>query len=264
MLWFIIWVEVMNCKGIILAGGTGSRLKPLTEVVNKHLLPVDKIPMIYHGILLLRDAGIDEIMVITGTEHAGQVFQSLGSGSKFDVNITYRVQDNPGGIAQALMLAENFVGNDKFMLLLGDNLYGESLRTELSIFMHDQDNEARVLLKDVGIENVKRYGMAIVEDDKIIDIIEKPRTPVSSYAVTGCYFYPPSVFKDVLPYLKPSARGELEITDVSNYYVKRNKMGYCIIDTWWTDAGSLDSYAVAQDNACYYRNKLPHLHDWRE
>lgn len=226
-------------KGIVLAGGTGSRLYPLTKVTNKHLLPVGNRPMIYYPIEKLTEAGIDEILIVTGTEHMGDVVTLLGSGKEFGCRFTYKVQDEPGGIAQALGLAENFVGGDSMAIILGDNIFESSL---LQIRKQYSGEGGMILLKEV--EAPERFGVAQLEGDRIIGIEEKPDHPKSSFAVTGVYFYDASVF-NIISQLHPSGRGELEITEVNNHFIRNGLMKYSILDGWWTDAGTPESYRIA-------------------
>lgn len=228
-----------SIKGIVLAGGTGSRLLPLTKVTNKHLLPVGRQPMIYYPIEQLRGAGIEEILIVTGVEHMGDVVGLLGSGKDFGVRFTYKVQDEAGGIAQALGLAENFAGGDRIFVILGDNITNDSLRDQAMQYL-EQSSGARVLLKEVP--DPHRFGVAEIKGDRITGIEEKPKQPKSSYAVTGFYFYDGGVF-DVIRTLRPSGRGELEITDVNNAYLKRGDLSYGFIKGWWSDAGTFDSLA---------------------
>ncbi|HVO31782.1 MAG TPA: sugar phosphate nucleotidyltransferase [bacterium] len=224
-------------KGIVLAGGTGSRLFPLTKVTNKHLLPVGRVPMIFHPIKKLTDAGIVEIMIVTGTEHMGAVVGLLGSGKDFGCQFTYRVQDEAGGIAQALGLAKQFAKDEAMCVILGDNVFLDPIGDAVKAF-EKQAKGARLFLKEVP--DPGRYGVATVKDGKIVKIVEKPKNPESSLAVTGIYMYDPSVFQ-VIPGLKPSGRGELEITDVNNAYIARGEMTYSMFTGWWTDAGTFDS-----------------------
>lgn len=226
-------------KGIILAGGTGSRLYPLTKVTNKHLLPIGNNPMIYYPIKKLTEVGIEEILIVTGTEHMGDVVNLLGSGKDFGCRFTYKVQDEAGGIAQALGLAENFVGDDCMTVLLGDNIFQTSLKKAIDSYPQDG---AQILLKDV--DDPERFGVAEVEGDKIIGIEEKPDHPKSDLAVTGVYMYDADVF-DYIRELEPSDRGELEITDVNNKYISQGKMRFSVMEGWWTDAGTPVSYKRA-------------------
>ncbi|KOR93079.1 sugar phosphate nucleotidyltransferase [Geobacillus stearothermophilus] len=232
-------------KGIILAGGTGSRLYPLTKVTNKHLLPVGKYPMIYHAIYKLKEANITDILIVTGREHMGDVVNLLGSGSEFDVQFTYKVQDQAGGIAQALGLCESFVGNDLMTVILGDNVFSGSIVPYVENFKQ-QATGAKILIKEV--EDPERFGVPELEGNQIKSIEEKPKNPKSRYAVTGIYMYDAKVF-DIIKTLKPSARGELEITDVNNAYIERNELTYDILDGWWTDAGTHASYLRANELA---------------
>jgi glucose-1-phosphate thymidylyltransferase len=228
-------------KGIILAGGTGSRLYPLTKVTNKHLLPVGNKPMIYHPIEKLTQAGIDEVLIVTGTDHMGDVVNLLGSGKDFGCRFTYKVQDEAGGIAQALGLAENFVGDDAMTVILADNIFETGLHKAINTY---RGSGSQILIKKV--EDPERYGVVELDGDKIIGIEEKPAHPKSEYAVTGIYMYDPGVF-EVIKKLEPSGRGELEITDVNNHYIEQGEMEYSILDGWWTDAGTPESYKVAND-----------------
>ena len=224
-------------KGVVLAGGTGSRLMPLTKVTNKHLLPVGRKPMIYHPVEKLAAGGMEEILIVTGVEHMGDVVSLLGSGKDFGVRFTYKVQDEAGGIAQALALAENFAGGDRLAVILGDNIFEDSLTGEVSLY-RDQPAGARVLLKRVP--DPERFGVAEVKDGRVIGIEEKPKRPKSDYAVTGVYFYDEKVF-EIIRTLRPSGRGELEITDVNNAYLKRGELTYGLMNGWWSDAGTFES-----------------------
>ncbi len=230
-------------KGIILAGGSGSRLLPLTKVTNKHLLPIGRKPMIYYPIEKLREAGILEILVVTGRDHMGDVINLLGSGRELDVSFTYRVQDEAGGIAQALALAERFVAGDLCAVVLGDNIFRASIRPYADAF-HRQGRGAKILLKRV--HDPGRYGVAEVShaDRKILSIEEKPANPKSDYAVTGIYMYDAEVF-EIIRTLRPSGRGELEITDVNNAYVSRGSMTWDELEGDWTDAGTFESLSYS-------------------
>jgi glucose-1-phosphate thymidylyltransferase len=233
----------MSLKGIVLAGGTGSRLRPLTKVTNKHLLPVGKKPMIFYPIEKLIAIGISEILVVTGVEHMGDVVSLLGSGKEFDCSFTYKVQDEAGGIAQALGLAEDFVDNQPVTIILGDNIFKENLKVYAEKFI-SQETGARVLLKEV--ENPQRFGVAEIRDGKVVSIEEKPQNPKSNYIITGVYFYYPSVF-DIIKILKPSLRGELEISDVNQAYINKQQLEYDILEGWWTDAGTFQSLTRANE-----------------
>lgn len=232
-------------KGIILAGGTGSRLYPLTKVTNKHLLPVGKYPMIFHAVNKLKNAGIQDILIVTGKEHMGDVVNLLGSGSEMGVCFTYKVQDEAGGIAQALGLAEQFVGNDQMVVILGDNVFEDNIAAYVGNFRKQQKG-AKILLQEV--HDPKRYGVAELMGDHIISIEEKPQKPKSNYAVTGIYMFDSTVF-DIIKTLKPSGRGELEITDVNNAYIKQNELTFDILRGWWTDAGTHVSLVRANELA---------------
>ena len=230
-------------RGIVLAGGTGSRLKPLTKVTNKHLLPVGKYPMIFYPIYRLKQAGIKEILIVTGREHMGDVMELLGSGSEYSVEFTFKVQDAAGGIAQALGLAEHFVNGDKCTVILGDNIFEDDITPYVESFAK-QEKGAKILLKEVS--NPQRFGVAELKDGKIVSIEEKPKYPKSNFAVTGIYMYDPEVF-EIIKTLKPSARGELEITDVNNAYISRGTLTYDILNGWWTDAGTSESLFRANE-----------------
>lgn len=233
----------MDLRGIVLGGGTGSRLMPLTKVTNKHLLPVGQKPMIFYPIERLTGIGIEEILIVTGIEHMGDVVGLLGSGKDFGCRFTYKVQDEAGGIAQALALAENFADNHPITVILGDNIFRASLKSYAEKFIA-QKTGARILLKQVA--NPQRFGVAELSDGKIVGIEEKPQEPKSDYAVTGIYFYDACVF-DIIRELKPSARGELEITHVNEAYIARGELTYDILDGWWTDAGTFESLNRANE-----------------
>ena len=229
----------MKLKGIVLAGGTGSRLMPLTKVTNKHLLPVAQKPMIYYPIDKLRGAGIIEILIVTGTEHMGDMVSLLGSGKDFGCRFTYKVQDEAGGIAQALSLAENFCHGSSMAVILGDNIFEDSLAPYADAF-REQVTGARILGKKVS--DPARFGVAEIKGDQVVAIEEKPKKPKSDIAVTGIYFYDATVF-DVIRTCRPSKRGELEITDVNNAYIKREALRFNIMAGWWSDAGTFQSLA---------------------
>ena len=233
----------MDLKGIVLAGGTGSRLMPLTKVTNKHLLPVGHKPMIFYPIEKLTALGVEEILIVTGVEHMGDVVSLLGSGRAFGSRFTYKVQDQAGGIAQALALAENFANSKPLAVILGDNIFQTNLKSYADKFTA-QKTGARILLKQV--EYPQRFGVAELSDGRIIGIEEKPERPKSNYAVTGIYFYDASVF-EIIRTLKPSARGELEITHVNDAYIAKGRLAYDILEGWWTDAGTFESLARANE-----------------
>lgn len=229
-------------KGVILAGGTGSRLYPLTKVTNKHLLPVGKKPMILHPLERMVSAGLDEIVLVTGTEHMGDMVNLLGSGTSYGCSLTYRVQDQAGGIAQALGLCERFVGDDDCMVILGDNMFTDDLDQFIGWFTAADSSEAMILLKEV--DDPERFGVAEVVEDKVVSIEEKPSKPKSNLAVTGLYIYGPEVFS-VIKTLKPSDRGELEVTDINNHFVTKGAMEWGILPGGWTDAGTFESLQAA-------------------
>lgn len=232
-------------KAIILAGGTGSRLFPLTKVTNKHLLPVGKYPMIFHAVHKLKKAGLSDIMIVTGKEHMGDVVNLLGSGSDLGVSFTYKVQDEAGGIAQALSLAKHFVRDDQMVVILGDNVFADDITPYVQNF-EKQQTGAKILIQKVL--DPSRFGVPEIRGNQIISIEEKPRTPKSNYAVTGIYMFDSTVF-DIIKTLKPSARGELEITDVNNAYIERAQLTYDVLKGWWTDAGTHSSLAKANELA---------------
>jgi glucose-1-phosphate thymidylyltransferase len=237
-------------KGVILAGGTGSRLHPLTRITNKHLLPVYNKPMIFYPIETLASAGIGEIMIVTGGNHAGEFLPLLGNGSEFGLHrLQFSYQAQAGGIAEALGLCESFVDGDKVVVMLGDNILGQGIATYVRHFM-DQPQGGRILLKEMeDPTHLRHLGVPIFgKDDRLTYIREKPETPPSPYAVIGIYMYDPGVF-DIVRSLKPSGRGELEITDVNNAYVDRGLMEYDVIDGFWGDAGeSIDVYYSVIDH----------------
>jgi glucose-1-phosphate thymidylyltransferase len=232
-------------KGIILAGGMGTRLLPLTRVTNKHLLPIYDKPMVYYPLETLIKCGIKNILIVSGPEHSGHFLRLLGSGKEFGVKLTYEIQEEAGGIAQALSLAEDFADGGSIAVILGDNIYDGNFEREITAFKEG----AKLFLKEV--EDPKRFGVAELQDDKIIGIEEKPESPKSKQAVTGLYVYENSVF-DYIKQLKPSGRGELEITDVNNFYVKEGKCSFHKIEGFWSDAGTMDSLFNA---ALFMRNK---------
>lgn len=221
-------------KGVILAGGTGSRLYPCTKVTNKHLLPVYNKPMIYYPLQTLISAGIKEILIVSGPGHAGDFVNLLGSGKEFGVKLSYEIQDEVGGIAQALGLAEDFADEGNILVILGDNIFEDNIKEDVENFK----GGAKIFLKEVP--DPQRFGVAVLEGNKVVKIEEKPKEPKSNYAITGLYMYDKEVF-DIIKTLKPSERGELEITDVNNYYIKKGKMKWSILKGYWTDAGTFES-----------------------
>ncbi|WP_431086528.1 sugar phosphate nucleotidyltransferase [Paenibacillus sp. 8b26] len=232
-------------KGIILAGGTGSRLYPLTKVTNKHLLPVGKYPMIFHSVYKLKQADIHDILIVTGKDHMGDVVNLLGSGREMGVTFTYKVQDEAGGIAQALDLAEQFVGDDQVVVILGDNVFEDDISPFVNNF-RNQITGAKILLQQV--QDPQRFGVAELLEERIVSIEEKPKEPKSNYAVTGIYMFDHQVF-EIVKTLKPSARGELEITDVNNAYINNGTLTYDVLQGWWTDAGTHPSLSRANELA---------------
>lgn len=243
-------------RGVILAGGTGSRLRPITNVTNKHLLPVGRYPMIYFPLHAMIEAGIEDILVVTGPEHMGHIVNLLGSGRQWDVQFTYRVQDFAGGIAQALSLARDFARDDRMVVILGDNVFDSPLDGFVKSF-EEQGQGARILLHRVPDSG--RYGVPELHGNRIVGIEEKPQLPKSDYCVTGIYAYNPDVFS-VIDTLEPSARGELEITDVNNYYIHQGNLAYDVLDGTWTDAGTFESLIVANALA---QNLRLHRFDFR-
>ncbi|MBI5066065.1 NTP transferase domain-containing protein [Candidatus Woesearchaeota archaeon] len=236
-------------KGVILAGGTGSRLNELTKITNKHLLPVYDKPMIYYPLEKLANAGIKEIVIVTGPEYSGHFVNLLGNGEEFKVNLTYRYQKEAGGIAQALGLTEKFVDGDNCAVILGDNIFEDSFEKPIKQF----NSGAHIFIKEV--EDPERFGVADFFEEKIGGIEEKPKNPKTNWAVTGCYLYDSTVF-EVVKTLKPSRRGELEITDVNNYYVKKSLMTYTKLNGFWSDAGTIESLYRAATLVKNSKNEL--------
>lgn len=236
-------------KGIILAGGRGTRLDPLTEVTNKHLLPVGKEPMIWHPVKQLVGSGIVEILVITSTHHMGDIVNSLGSGRRFGCEFTYRVQEDPAGIAHALALGEQFAQGQRIVVLLGDNIFECSIKPHIEAFQV-QALGARVLLKEVG--EPERFGVAALDEMQVIAIEEKPQQPRSNYAVVGCYMYDGQAF-NLIRQLKPSVRGEIEITELNNLYIQQGQLQYSFVQGHWMDAGTFESLHEA--NSILLANK---------
>jgi glucose-1-phosphate thymidylyltransferase len=247
-------MEEYQTKGIILAGGTGTRLFPLTKATNKHLLPVGMEPMIFNPIRQLISAGLTDILIVTSREHMGDVVRLLGSGSEFGCSFTFKVQDKPGGIADALSLAEGFACGERIVVILGDNILTKSIKPYVEDF-EKQKSGAKVLLKKVG--DPERFGVASLDEQSkmIIQIEEKSTAPKSDFAVIGVYMYDKGVF-DFIRLIKPSDRGELEITSINNIYVDRGEMRYEILDGEWTDAGTFDSLKYANDLLLKIENKI--------
>ena len=231
-------------KGVVLAGGLGTRLFPLTKITNKHLLPIYDKPMIYYPIKTLVDAGITDIMVVTGGDHAGNFLRLLGNGNDFGLKgINYAYQEKEGGIAEALSLAKYFAKGDKIVVILGDNIIEKNIKKEVEVFSR-QTEGARILIKQS--DHPERFGVVDFDGDKIASIEEKPDNPKSDCIVTGIYMYDSKVF-DFIDGLEPSERGELEITDVNNMYIKDGLMEYSKLEGWWTDAGTFDSLLKANN-----------------
>ena len=225
-------------KGIILAGGLGSRLFPLTKITNKHLLPIFDKPMIYYPLETLVNAGIEEILIVTGGNNAGDFLKLLGNGKEFGLrHLNYTYQEGEGGIAEALGLAEFFADGDKTVVILGDNIFEKNIKRAVQSF-REQEKGAKILLQEVS--DPQRFGVAELDGNKVINIEEKPKKPKSNLIVTGIYMFDPTVF-DIIKTLKPSDRGELEITDVNNKYIQEGTMTYEVLDGWWTDAGTFES-----------------------
>jgi glucose-1-phosphate thymidylyltransferase len=239
-------------KGIILAGGTGSRLFPLTKITNKHLLPIYDKPMIYYPIQTLVEAGIRDLLVVTGGRNSGDFLRLLANGKEFGLkHINYTYQEGEGGIAEALALAEHFAEGDRICVVLGDNIIEGSIADSVEQF-RKQERGAKILLKEV--QDAERFGVAEIRGDRIVGIEEKPKNPKSNYAVTGIYMYDETVF-DKTRQLKPSARGELEITDVNNAYIQEGAMSFGYLEGWWTDAGTFDSLMRAANLVYQTRQK---------
>ncbi len=236
-------------KGVILAGGTGTRLHPLTRITNKHLLPIYDRPMVTYAIEAMVTAGVTEMMIVTGGTHAGEFLRLLGSGNEWGIDrLSYAYQERAGGIAEALSLAERFVDGDRVLVMLADNIVGSSIRQAVENFEHQQDG-ARILLSRITDRaHLSHLGVPELDDrGRVTRIVEKPDDPPSDFAVTGIYFYDASVF-EIITTLEPSGRGELEITDVNNWFVSREAMAYDVLEGFWGDAGeSIDAYYEVND-----------------
>lgn len=226
-------------RGIVLAGGKGTRLHPLTKICNKHLLPVGTFPMIFFSLFKLQQAGIRDVLLVTGKDDVGDFARLLGNGSDFHLNLTYRVQERAGGIAEALMLGQDFARSSPFVALLADNLFEDDLFPFLQRFEKEEE-KVKLFLKEV--DDPCQFGIAELKEKRIVSIEEKPAKPKSKCAVTGIYMYRPDVF-EVIARLSPSSRGELEISDVNHYFVRTGEVSYEILNGWWEDAGTLESYA---------------------
>ncbi len=243
-------------KGVVLAGGLGTRLYPLTKITNKHLLPIYDLPMIYYPIMTLKEAGIDEILIVTGGNSAGEFLRLMGDGRKLGLKeLAYTYQEKEGGIAEAISHAKNFVGEDSFCVILGDNILDGSIKKGISKF----SDGAMIFLYEV--DDPREYGVAILHHNKVASIVEKPKVPLSKYAVIGVYVYTSEIF-DIIPKLKPSNRGELEITDVNNEYIKQGTLSYEIFNGFWGDAGaSVESLLEVNNYVAERKKKDPNL--WR-
>ncbi len=229
-------------KGVILAGGKGTRLYPITKVTNKHLLPVHTQPMVYYPLKTLIQAGIKDIFLVTGPDNAGDFMKLLGSGKEFGVTFTYRIQDEAGGIAQAVGMAENFSCGEKVVVILGDNIFQDDISEYVKEF--EKSGGAKIFLKEVP--DPERFGVPVLDGDKVLKIEEKPEKPQSNYAVTGLYMYDNNVF-NIIKTIKPSGRGELEITDVNNAYIEKGEMKSNKLEGFWTDAGTFPSMVRATE-----------------
>jgi glucose-1-phosphate thymidylyltransferase len=235
-------------KGVVLAGGKGTRLHPLTRITNKHLLPIYDRPMVTYAVEALVGAGVKELLLVTGGTHAGEFFRLLGDGHEYGIErLSYAYQEREGGIAEALGLAERFVIDDRVAVVLADNVFERSIRPAIVSF-EKQEQGARILLAHIDDpEHLRHLGVAELDGDRVVRIVEKPEDPASEYAVTGVYLYDSSVF-EVIPTLEPSGRGELEITDVNNWYVEQGAMTYEVVEGFWGDAGeSIDAYYEVND-----------------
>jgi glucose-1-phosphate thymidylyltransferase len=235
-------------KGVILAGGIGSRLHPLTRITNKHLLPIYDRPMVTYAIEAIVNSGITEIMVVTGGTHAGEFFRLLGDGNAHGIErLSYAYQERESGIADALGLAERFAAGDRVLVMLADNLFGQSIKPAVDNYAEQERGARIVLSRQEDPEHLRHLGVAELDGDRVVRIVEKPENPASDLAVTGLYFYDASVFEFV-PTLSPSARGELEITDVNNWFIEQGAMEYDVVEGFWGDAGeSIDAYYAVND-----------------
>ena len=235
-------------KGVILAGGSGTRLHPLTRITNKHLLPIYDRPMVTYAIEAIVNSGITEIMVVTGGTHAGEFFRLLGDGNAHGIErLSYAYQERESGIADALGLAERFAAGDRVLVMLADNVFGQSIKPAVDNYAKQERGARIVLARQEDPEHLRHLGVAELDGDRVVRIVEKPENPASDLAVTGLYFYDASVF-DYVPTLSPSARGELEITDVNNWFIEQGLMEYDVLEGFWGDAGeSIDAYYAVND-----------------
>lgn len=239
-------------KGVILAGGTASRLMPLTKVTNKHLLPIFDRPMIFYPIETLKSAGIKDVLVITSPHHGGAIFSLLGSGKDFGVNFTYKIQDEPAGIPSAIGLAEDFVGNSKFVVINGDNILTSSISRFAEEFAKGEE-EARILLYRGTTEQARKSGIAVLNGDRVVKLIEKPQNPESTTISIGVNMYSPVAF-DVIKQLKPSARGETEITELNGHFLSRGTLKASVVEGHWLDAGTIEELLEANIKVRELRN----------
>ncbi len=235
-------------KGVILAGGLGTRLRPATLVTNKHLLPIWDKPMICYPLQTLLDAGIKDILIVSGPEHSGHFLHLLGSGKQFGAKFTYELQEEPKGIAHALSMAEDFADSDKLVVVLGDNIFEDSIKGAVEEFSKKASG-AMIFLKEVS--DPQRFGVAEVNEDRVVNIVEKPKNPKTNLAVVGLYMYDKKVF-DIIKTLKPSDRRQYEITDVNNHYIRNSEMNFKVIKGFWSDAGTHESLFRASE---FMRNK---------
>jgi glucose-1-phosphate thymidylyltransferase len=235
-------------KGVILAGGKGTRLHPLTRITNKHLLPIYDRPMVTYAVESLVRAGVTDLMLVTGGTHAGEFFRLLGDGHEYGIDrLFYAYQEEEGGIAEALGLAERFVGDDRVLVVLADNIFERSIRPAVENFERQERGGRIVLARLPDPEHLRHLGVAELDGDRVLRIVEKPQNPPSEFAVTGIYFYDADVF-GIIPTLTPSGRGELEITDVNNHYISEGTMEYDVVEGFWGDAGeSIDVYYAVND-----------------
>lgn len=247
-------------KGVILAGGLGSRLYPLTKITNKHLLPVYDQPMVFYPLYTLVSAGIKEVIIVTGGIAPGDFMRLLTDGSAFGLKrLDYTYQEKEGGIAHALRLCEEFIGDDRFVVILGDNILDGTIKQAVKSF--ENEDGAKVILKEVP--NPSDYGVAVVEGNRIKKVIEKPKVPPTNFAVIGVYMYTPHVFK-IIRKLKPSKRGELEISDVNDWYAKKDILSYSVFDGWWGDAGvSMDTLLQVNNYVAKRKKEAPHHWSFR-
>lgn len=239
-------------KGVILAGGLGTRLKPLTDVINKHLLPIGNKPMILHAISRLVDTNITDILIVTGPEDIGKIAALCKSGRSYGCNLTYKIQDEPDGIAGALSLAKDFVGDDNLLVLLGDNIFENSIKDLVKDFKERDDGRPICRLLLTRVPDPERFGVVTIKNDAIVKIIEKPKSPETNLVSIGAYIYTNKVF-DIIKDIPPSARGEYEVTDINTFYIEKGHCEYRLIDGWWLDVGEFNAY-VKVNNLLWSNN----------